>query len=201
MASVRETVLAVEQAANMTAYDWADIEKEAHKAGVDYFMRKPVFISSITQAFEQVFLLKKQPQPLKERSVFDFKGKRILLAEDNAINAEIAKTLLTSKNAEVLTVVNGEEAVRAFQSAPLHYYDAILMDVRMPKMDGLEATKAIRALKRDDAKTTPILAMTANAFQEDINQSLAAGMNEHLAKPIEPLLLYRALQKYLFPSK
>lgn len=185
----------------MTAYDWADIEKEAHKAGVDYFMRKPVFISSITQAFEQVFLLKKQPQPLKERSVFDFKGKRILLAEDNAINAEIAKTLLTSKNAEVLTVVNGEEAVRAFQSAPLHYYDAILMDVRMPKMDGLEATKAIRALKRDDAKTTPILAMTANAFQEDINQSLAAGMNEHLAKPIEPLLLYRALQKYLFPSK
>jgi len=185
----------------MTAYDWAEIEKEGKACGVDYFMRKPIFVSSIKQAFEQVFLNKKEPKLPDNRNVFDFSNKRILLAEDNAINAEIARTLLQNKKAHVEIAVNGEEALKAFRDSKPNYYSAILMDVRMPKMDGLEATEAIRALPREDAKLIPILGMTANAFQDDINQSLAAGMNEHLAKPIEPLLLYRSLQKYLFTVK
>jgi len=181
----------------MTAYDWADIELKARAAGVDMFMKKPIFASSVTKAFENVFSKKKDETEPEESRDFDFSGKRVLLAEDNEINAEIAKHILESKNCTVELAQNGAEAVESFAQAQCGYYNAILMDVRMPVMDGLEATKAIRAMRKADSKSIPIIAMTANAFQEDVNLSLESGMNLHLAKPIEPMTLYKALERFL----
>ena len=179
----------------MTAYDWADIEKKARAAGVDLFMKKPVFASSVTQAFENVLLSKGTYREPDSKPEFDFTGKRILLAEDNAINAEIARHLLEMKGCTVELALNGAEAVESFAAAPVGGFDAILMDVRMPVMDGLDATRAIRAMRKADAKTVPILAMTANAFQEDVKISLEAGMNVHLTKPIKPTTLYETLKR------
>lgn len=181
----------------MTAYDWSDIEKKARAAGVDMFMKKPVFVSSITKAFESVFLNKTTTDEKDTQQEFDFTGRRVLLAEDNEINTEIARELLEIKHCTVDSVANGAEVIEAFASKEVNYYDAILMDVRMPILDGLEATKMIRAMKKADSKTIPIIAMTANAFQEDINMSLESGMNAHLAKPIEPNILYQTLQKFI----
>lgn len=184
----------------MTAYDWADIEKKARAAGVDLFMKKPVFASSVTKAFENVLLRKTvELQPEKEPE-YDFTGRRILLAEDNTLNAEIACNLLEIKGCKVETAANGAEAVESFAAAPVGHFDAILMDVRMPVMDGLDAARAIRAMRKADAKTVPIFAMTANAFQEDIKMSIDAGMNAHLTKPIEPVILYEALDDILKSS-
>jgi two-component system sensor histidine kinase/response regulator len=186
----------------MTAYDWADIEKKAFDAGVDMFMRKPLFASSVTKTYEEVINRKNKGKTLEESQPdFDFSGKRVLLVEDNEINAEIAKSLLEMKNLQVELASNGAEAVESFASAQEGYYDVILMDVRMPVMDGLEATRTIRAMRKKQAKTIPIIAMTANAFQEDINQSLEAGMNAHLAKPIEPYLMYQVLNRFLSAPK
>ena len=120
-------------------------------------------------------------------------GKRVLLAEDNTLNALIAEKLLEKQGMSVAHVTDGEAAVKVFAANPPGTYAAILMDIRMPHMDGLTATKAIRRLDHPDAKTIPILDMTANAFEEDRRASLAAGMTAHLAKPIEPALLYRTL--------
>jgi len=178
----------------MTAYDWANIEQQAIEAGVNPFMKKPIFVASLNPAFANMDLQKPQaPTPLPQ---FDFTGKRVLLAEDNVINAEIAKRLLENKHCEVEVVSNGAEAVESFAEKPKEYFSAILMDVRMPIMDGLSASKAIRAMRREDSKTVPILAMTANAFAEDVNLSLQSGMNAHLTKPIEPLVFYATLQKF-----
>jgi len=180
----------------MTAYDWTDIEKKARAAGVDMFMRKPVFASSVTKAFENVFLNKKDSAEPQTEPQYDFSGKRVLLAEDNDINAEIAKSILEMKHCAVDVAENGAIAIETFAASPVGHYDAILMDVRMPVMDGLDATRIIRAMKRADGKKVPILAMTANAFQEDVNMSLEAGMNAHLAKPIDPPALYATLDRY-----
>ena len=184
----------------MTAYDWAEIEEKALAAGVDLFMKKPVFASSVTRAFEQVFRHRSSEEPAPEPCVHDYTGRRILVAEDNTLNAEITCNLLAMKGCKTEVAENGVRAIEAFASSPAGYFDAILMDVRMPVMDGLEATKSIRAMKKANARTIPILAMTANAFEEDVRMSMAAGMNEHLAKPIEPELLYHALDRYL-PAK
>ncbi len=182
----------------MTAYDWADIEEKARLAGVDMFMKKPVFASSVTRAFENVFLRKQgEGVAAAEEPDYDFSGKRILLAEDNEINAEIAKSILEGKGCAVDVAENGVAALEAFSGNAVGYYDAILMDVRMPVMDGLEATRTIRAMKKADGKTIPILAMTANAFQEDVDATQASGMNAHLAKPIEPGVLYDTLERFL----
>ena len=186
----------------MTAYDWANIEIKARAAGVDMFMKKPIFANSVKAAFENVFLNRKDtPIPSQPAPNYDFSSKRVLLVEDNEINAEIAQSLLEMKYCTVELARNGAEAVESFAAAPLGYYDAILMDVRMPIMDGLEATKAIRAMRKASSKTIPIIAMTANAFQEDVNISLACGMNAHLAKPIEPDTLYATLAKFLHQKK
>jgi len=120
-------------------------------------------------------------------------GKNVLVCEDNSINSEIVKTLLEKKDVGVTVAANGREGVNVFNVSKYGSFDAILMDIRMPEMDGLEATKKIRALARDDAQTVPIIAMTANAFDEDVEASRAAGMNAHLAKPIDPDLLYKTL--------
>ena len=127
----------------------------------------------------------------------DFSGKYVLLAEDNHINCEIVKRLLTRRGLTVETAENGQIALNKFMMNAPRTYDLILMDVRMPYMDGLKAARMIRASGKSDAKTIPIMAMTANAYEEDIQQSMEAGMNAHLVKPVEPSELYRAVQRAL----
>jgi CheY-like chemotaxis protein len=127
-------------------------------------------------------------------------GKRVLMAEDVEQNAEILADILELEDVESEHAVNGKEAVRMFTESEEGYYDAILMDVRMPEMDGLTATSLIRGLDREDAKTVPIIAMTANVFDEDIERSLQAGMNAHLSKPIEPDKLYETMIRLIKES-
>ena len=124
-------------------------------------------------------------------------GKRILLAEDHPLNVQVAVKLLEKRKVWVEVAKNGLLAVSLFDASPAGYFDAILMDIRMPEMDGLQAANAIRALKRPDARTVPIIAMTANAYEEDVKKSAEAGMNAHLSKPIEPQLLYETLHRFV----
>ena len=126
---------------------------------------------------------------------YSLDGLRILIAEDMEINADILIDLLEMEGIEAEHAENGQIAVEMFDKKPLHYYDAVLMDVRMPVMDGLESTRTIRALEREDAKSVPIIAMTANAFDDDVQRSLQAGMTAHLSKPVEPERLYETLKK------
>ena len=125
------------------------------------------------------------------------KGSKILLAEDHPLNAEIARRLLEKAECKVTWAKDGAECLELFKSSVLHQYDVILMDIRMPVMNGLETAKAIRELKKMDAKTIPIIAMTANAYEDDINLSIEAGMNDHLSKPIEPDIMYETIAKAL----
>ena len=124
-------------------------------------------------------------------------GKHVLLAEDMAINAEIIKQILKMKKIDVDYAENGLIALEMFSKSKLNYYDAVLMDIRMPVMNGLEATTSIRALEREDAKKIPIIALTANAFDEDVQQSLQAGMTAHLSKPVEIDQLYKTLENLI----
>ena len=123
------------------------------------------------------------------------------MVEDHPLNTEIAKRLLERKGMTVSCAVNGEEGVKCFEASKERAFDAVLMDIRMPVMDGLEAARAIRKLAREDAQTVPIIAMTANAYQEDIMMSKLAGMDAHLAKPIEPEVLYEALAKKIYEGR
>lgn len=131
-------------------------------------------------------------------SEYNIQGLRLLLAEDNQLNAEILETLLADRGARVITVSNGQQAVEKFQANQPGTFDAILMDVMMPVMDGLTATRTIRALDRPDATNIPIIAMTANAFQEDAKECLAAGMNAHLAKPLQITDVVSVISRYCF---
>ena len=121
---------------------------------------------------------------------------KLLLAEDNAMNSEIAQTILTAAGAQVTAAVNGEEAAKLFESSPAGSYDAILMDIMMPKLDGYGAARRIRSSAHADAASIPIIAMTANAFSSDVQQAMDAGMNAHVAKPINVPLLLVTLKKY-----
>lgn len=179
----------------MSAYDWTEIEARAREVGVDFFISKPIFQSVVQDVLLKATRRRQSADTLPVQKE-DFAGRRILLVEDNEINMEIARTLLEFRNASVDGACNGQQAVEMFRSSPQNHYDAVLMDVRMPVMDGIAATQAIRGLDRADAATVPILAMTANAFAEDIERSRKAGMNEHLAKPIEPETLYARLASY-----
>jgi len=179
----------------LTAYDWEDIEQEAIEAGVDGFMTKPLFASNVLDELNRIIASRKYNK--KESKKADLNGRRILMAEDMEINAEIMKALLGLKGIETDHAENGQIAVDMFKASPEGTYDAILMDVRMPVMDGLTATEVIRDLDRSDAKTIPIIAMTANAFDEDVQRSLQAGLNAHLSKPVEPDLLYETLESMI----
>ena len=130
----------------------------------------------------------------------DLTGKRILLAEDVQVNAEIIMMILEMREMEAELAVNGQAAVDMFAEHENGYYDAILMDMRMPVMDGLEATRVIRAMDREDAKTIPIIALTANAFDEDVQRSMQAGLNAHLSKPVEPEALFSTLEGLIKPE-
>ena len=140
-----------------------------------------------------------QPQTAEAVKVehYDFTGKKVLLCEDNLLNTEIAKKLLEDKGLQVVCVVNGAEGVRLFAASSPGEYGAILMDIHMPVMDGMTATRKIRQLPRPEAKTVPILAMTADAYDEDAQRCLAAGMNGHIAKPIDPKRLYKIIASVL----
>ena len=176
----------------ITAYDWTGIELEARRAGANLLISKPLFKSTLISAFSKALGKEEEKKPVVTAEL-RFDGKRVLLAEDHPLNVEVAKMLLERKGFTVEHAENGLRALELFATSPVGYYDAILMDIRMPQMDGLEAANAIRHLSKPNAKSIPIIAMTANAFDEDIQKSRAAGMNAHLSKPIEPVLLYQTL--------
>jgi CheY-like chemotaxis protein len=177
----------------LTAYRWDDILEEAVQAGVDSFLPKPLFAASVMEEFKSA-IKKKSAALQKRQNKANLEGRRILLAEDVPVNAELMMMLLQMRQMEADLAVNGRIAVERFVSHPANYYDAILMDMRMPEMDGLEATRIIRALEREDAKTIPIIALTANAFDEDVQRSLQAGLNAHLTKPVQPEILFETLE-------
>ena len=185
----------------LSAYDWSDIEMEARAAGVDAFLSKPVFKSGLIRMFKS--LRSESPEepgqtsPLEPLLQHDFSGRRVLLVEDNELNREIAREVLEMAGLTVEEAENGQIAVDMFSASKAGYYSMILMDIQMPVMNGYDAATAIRAQKRPDALRIPILAMTANAFVEDIQAAKAAGMNEHLAKPIDFEALGSMLKKYL----
>ena len=183
----------------LTSFNWDEIMDEALHIGVDSFLAKPLFASNVINEFERV-ARKNNMSLFKEKHRADLKGRHILLAEDVIINAEIMKEIIRMRGAEIDHAENGRLVLEMFEKSEIGYYDAILMDVRMPEMDGLEATAAIRALDREDAKTVPIIALTANAFDEDVQRSLQVGMNAHLSKPVEPEHLYRTLEELIWEA-
>ena len=182
----------------LTSFNWDEIMDEALHIGVDSFLAKPLFASNVIDEFERI-ARKNNLGLFKEKKRAELKGKRILLAEDIFINAEIMKQLIEMKEAEIDHAENGRIAVDMFAESAVGFYDAILMDIRMPEMDGLEAAQTIRAMDRPDAKSIPIVAMTANAFDEDVQRSLQVGMNAHLSKPVEPDALFETLETLIKP--
>ena len=184
----------------LTSYSWEDIEQEAREAGVDTFAAKPLFAGTVMDEFRAAF---REKNAKLVRETADLKGRRVLLAEDVAVNAEIMMMVLSMREMEVEHAENGRIAVEMFGAHEPGYYDAILMDMRMPEMDGLEATRTIRAMARPDAKAIPIIALTANAFDEDVQRSMQSGLNAHLSKPVEPEALFETLESLIrpFPEK
>ena len=181
----------------ISSAEWTTIEDEAKKAGVDKFLSKPLFPSGIADAINDALGFDKRHNDEEEVDITGiFAGRHILLAEDVEINSEIVKTLLEPSQVEVDCAVNGVEAVRMFSEAP-EKYDLIFMDVHMPEMDGYDATLKIRALNVPNAKTIPIVAMTANVFREDVEKCLEVGMNSHIGKPMVFTELINKLREYL----
>ncbi len=181
----------------LTSYNWDDVYDEAIVAGVDSFISKPLFTDDLLNEFKEVLRKKREVISEGETNKADLEGRHILMAEDMEINAEIMINVLEMREIVTDHAVNGKEAVEMYESKPDGYYDAILMDMRMPEMDGLTATKKIRSLDKADAKTIPIIALTANAFDEDVQQSLQAGLNAHLSKPVEPDVLFDTLERLI----
>lgn len=180
----------------VTAYDYAEFESTSGEIGIQRFLSKPVFQSTMYNLLLNQYGAPEAQEYTKPPKL-TFDGKKVLLAEDNYMNVEIAHELLKSRGFEVTEAFNGKEAVDIFMSTPPGTFDIILMDIQMPEMDGYEATKAIRESEKEDAKTIPILAMSANAFAEDITKSLSVGMNNHIAKPIDVRLLFEILAEYI----
>ena len=178
----------------LTSYNWDDIADEAKAAGVDTFVAKPLFAGNVLDEFREAF---KKKNAKLARETADLRGRRVLLAEDVTVNAEIMIMVLSMREMQVDHAENGRIAVEKFEEHEEGYYDVILMDLRMPEMDGLEATRRIRAMNRSDAKNIPIIALTANAFDEDVQQSMQAGLNAHLSKPVEPDILFETLEELL----
>ncbi len=179
----------------MSAYDWTEIEDEARAAGISGFLMKPLFRSTLFYGLKP-YADSGDAQPAQEENSLQFSNKRILVAEDNELNWEIANELLRDLGLELEWAENGKICTEMFQSSEPGYYDAILMDIRMPIMDGYEATDMIRAMNRPDA-SLPIIAMTADAYSDDIQKCLNHGMNAHTAKPIDIDEVARILKKYL----
>ena len=184
----------------MTAYTWDTIREEALAAGIDGFLAKPIFASNVMEEFRHI-VRRNQVGIFMEKQQAPLEGKHILVAEDIEMNAEILMDILEMEDMTADHAENGKIALEMFKGSSAGTYDAILMDIRMPEMDGLEAAEAIRALDRSDAKIIPIIALTANAFDEDVQRSLQAGMNAHLSKPVEPDHLYKTLGELIYEAE
>ena len=176
----------------LTAYDWADIEDEARAAGVTAFCEKPLFLSELRRVLAEPFRAEPASEPAQPTAA-DLKGKKLLLVEDNELNREIALEILKEAGFVVDTAEDGAVAVQKIKQAAPGQYDLILMDIQMPNLDGYEATRQIRALPDAKKANIPIFAMTANAFEEDRQNALEAGMNGHIAKPLDVPHLLRVL--------
>ena len=185
----------------LTGYNWDIIDEEAREDGVDGIVAKPLFSDSLLRVIHMV-MQRRTGGAVPEDGDRDasreeihqiLSGCKVLMAEDVEQNAEILEDLLNLEDILATHAINGEIAVKIFEESEEGYFDVILMDVRMPVMDGLSATRAIRAMERADARTVPIIAMTANVFDEDVERSLQAGMNAHLSKPVEPERLYETM--------
>ncbi len=179
----------------ISAYDWSEIEEAASDKPFDGFIAKPLFKSTLYERLRQYEDGYNQ-QEEKEEQVVDFTGKKILLAEDMDINWEVAFAILSDVGLELERAVNGKECLEMFEASQIGYYDAVLMDIRMPIMDGYQATKAIRALDRADSRL-PIIAMTADAFSDDAQHCMEVGMDAHIPKPLDVEECMRTLQKFL----
>ena len=176
----------------LTAYDWSDFEEEAREAGVTAFVAKPIFKSELWSVLTNAG---ENPDEDRKKGTFNYSGKRVLLVEDNALNREIATTILQDAGFQVDAAVDGTEAVSIMDQVDEDRYDLIFMDIQMPKMDGYMATREIRTLQNNKKANIPIVAMTANAFDEDRKKSFEAGMNAHIAKPIDMQTIARTLDK------
>ncbi len=192
----KETIRAIRSVAGskviiavLTAYDWQDIEKDAIEARVDTYIQKPFFMNSFKNAVNMIREKSEEEQQVE----FDYSKYKFLLVEDNLLNQEILIEILGMYGANIETAENGKEAVDMFNASPQGYYDGIFMDIQMPVMDGYEAARQIRASSHPDSKSIVIIAMTANAFMEDVNNTVKAGMNRHIAKPIDFNVLNKTL--------
>ncbi|WP_321006847.1 response regulator [Hungatella sp.] len=182
----------------ISAYDFSAYIDRAAAAGANDFITKPLFRSRLVSKLKQFLDSESTVQPeVQTQTGSLFMGKRILLVEDNDLNQEIASEMLETLGITVEVAGNGKAALERFMESPPGYYDLIFMDMQMPVMDGCTSTRKIRAIERDDAKSIPIIAMTANAFADDRQKTAEAGMNEHLAKPINMEQLKRALDQWL----
>lgn len=179
----------------LSAFDWSDIEQEALEAGANGFISKPMFRSGVYAKVMQLLNLQQEPQPKEEKLTEDFKGMHLLVAEDNDMNWEIIAELLGMYGITADWARNGSICVQMLTSAPKGTYEAVLMDVQMPVMGGLEATRFIRQSEIDYVRDIPIIAMTANAFAEDVRSCLGAGMNAHVTKPVDMKLLLAKLDQ------
>ena len=181
----------------LTAYDWSEIEQEAREAGVTAFCAKPLFLSDLYEVLNNhIESEQKEPEPVKGAKE-DFSNARILLVEDNDLNREIGRAMLQGFNVHVEEAENGRVAVDMVATSQPNYYDLVLMDIQMPVMNGYDAAREILALQRDDVKNLPIVAVSANAFKEDMDKSIEAGMVAHLSKPFTKQMLEEILHKYL----
>ena len=180
----------------LTAYDWHSIEKEAREAGVTAFCAKPLFRSELLNALRAAENESRAGES-SDRTPLQFTGKRVLVVDDVDLNREIAASVITDTGILVESAENGQVAVDMIAKSKVGYYDLVLMDVMMPVMDGYQATMEIRKLSNRALADIPIIAVTANAFEEDRLAALKAGMNDHLAKPIQIDKLYEMMKKYL----
>lgn len=184
----------------LTDSDWIESENEARNAGVTAFLSKPFYRSKINYLLRELSGEKEAGSRKRHEIRPDYSEKKILLVEDNEINREIARELIGRMGIQTEEACDGEEAVRKVSESPEGYYDLILMDIQMPKMDGYEAVKIIREMNRKDVGSLPVIAMTANAFDEDVRTALRAGMNAHFSKPIDPEAFEQLLCQYLSPN-
>ena len=180
----------------ISAYDWSEFETEAREAGISGFISKPLFKSTLYHALRQYMDIETEDDQTLNQDM-ELSGRRILLAEDNELNWEVASELLSDLGVELDWAEDGQICLDKFQKSPEGYYDVILMDIRMPHMTGSDAPKAIRGTNHPDALSIPIIAMSADAFSDDIQYCLECGMNAHIAKPIDVIGLTRLLKRYL----
>ncbi len=179
----------------LTAYDWTELEQEAREAGVTAFVGKPLFMSELREVLTQPAGSASKPAPKPEPKKYDYRGKHVLLVEDNELNREIAMAILEETGMQIDCAGDGIEAVNIINEAPEDQYDLILMDIQMPRMDGYTATREIRTLSNNRKANIPIVAMTANAFDEDRKKAFETGMNGHIAKPIDIDMISKTLDE------